>query len=98
MMQLKRRNFVGVVVLALVAGVALGAFSASRAELRRSPLVAEAPVSPIPVVPVQMPPQGGTFASVADAIKPAGININTVARGAGPPGPAPVEESFRAGV
>ncbi len=94
MMQLKRRNFVGVVVLALVAGVALGAFSASRAELRRSPLVAEAPVSPIPVVPVQMPPQGGTFASVADAIKPAVININTVSRGAGPQGRTPFEEYF----
>src|SRR5207245_5347755 len=56
--------------------------------------VAEAPVSPIPVVPVQMPPQGGTFASVADAIKPAVININTVSRGAGPQGRTPFEEYF----
>src|SRR5438105_11517832 len=84
MMQLKRRNFVAALALTLVAGVALGAFSASRAELRRPPLAAPAPVSPIPVVPVQMPSQGGTFASIADAIKPAVININTVSRGAGP--------------
>ena len=94
MMQLKRRNFVAALVLALVAGVALGAFSASRAELRRPPLAAQAPVSPIPVVPVQMPPQGGTFASVADAIKPAVININTVSRGAGSQGRTPFEEYF----
>src|SRR6059058_4702437 len=94
MMQLKRRNFVAALALALVAGVALGAFSASRAELRRPPLAAPAPVSPIPVVPVQMPPQGGTFASVADAIKPAVININTVSRGAGPQGRTPFEEYF----
>src|SRR5436853_1190587 len=94
MMQLKRRNFVAALALALVAGVALGAFSASRAELRRPPLAAPAPVSPIPVVPVQMPPQGGTFASIADAIKPAVININTVSRGAGPQGRTPFEEYF----
>src|SRR5437016_1054922 len=94
MMQLKRRNFVAALALALVAGVALGAFSASRAELRRPPLAAPAPVRPIPVVPVQMPPQGGTFASIADAIKPAVININTVSRGAGPQGRTPFEEYF----
>src|SRR5437667_1194965 len=94
MMQLKRRNFVGVVVLALVAGVALGAFSASRAELRRSPLVAQAPVSPPPLLPVQMPPQGGTFAAIADAIKPAVININTFSRGTGLQGRTPFEEFF----
>jgi serine protease Do len=94
MIQLKRRNFFGALVIALVAGVALGAFSASRAELRRPPLVAQAPVSPIPVLPVQMPPQGGTFASVADAIKPAVININTVSKGPGLQGRTPFEEFF----
>src|SRR5437660_10478381 len=94
MMQRKLRNFVGALARALGAGVALCAVSASRAELRRSPLAARAPVSPIPVVPVQMPPQGGTFASIADAIKPAVININTVSRGAGPQGRTPFEEYF----
>jgi serine protease Do len=94
MIQLKRRNFFGALVIALVAGVALGAFSASRAELRRPPLGAQAPVSPIPVLPVQMPPQGGTFASVADAIKPAVININTVSKGPGLQGRTPFEEFF----
>jgi serine protease Do len=94
MIQLKRRNFFGALVIALVAGAALGAFSASRAELRRPPLVAQAPVSPIPVLPVQMPPQGGTFASVADAIKPAVININTVSKGPGLQGRTPFEEFF----
>ena len=94
MMQLKRRNFFGALVLAVVAGVALGAFSASRAELRRASQLAQAPVSPIPVLPVQMPPQGGSFAAIADAIKPAVININTFSRGTGPQGRNPLEEFF----
>jgi serine protease Do len=95
MMRLKRRNFFGALVLALAAGVALGAFSATRAELRRPTQISEAPVSPIPVLPVQMPPQGGTFASIADAIRPAVININTVSRGGGgPQGRTPFEEFF----
>src|SRR4029453_11246426 len=83
----------GALVLALAAGVALGAFSATRAELRRSTLISQAPVSPIPGLPVQMPPQGGTFAAIADAIKPAVININTFSRGAGP-GRTPFEDYF----
>jgi len=95
-MQLKRRTFLGALAIALVAGVALGAFSATRAELRRPVLVAQsqAPVAPIPILPVQMPPQGGTFASVADAIKPAVINVNTVSRTTGPQGRTPFEEYF----
>src|SRR2546428_9784267 len=94
MVQLKRRTMFGVLVLVLVAGVALEAFTATRAELGRPPLVAQAPVSPLPILPVQMPPQGGTFASVAESIKPAVININTVSRGAGLQGRTPFEEFF----
>ena len=93
MVQLERRTFVVALVLAVVAGGALGAFTATRAELRRSPAVAQAPVAPLPIVPVQMPPQGGTFAAIADAIKPAVININTFARG-GLQGRTPFEEFF----
>src|SRR5262245_8102758 len=93
--QLKRRTFLGALAVALVAGVGLGAFSATRAELRRPVLMAQSqPVAPIPILPVQMPPQGGTFASVADAIKPAVININTVSRASGPQGRTPFEEYF----
>ena len=96
-MQLRRRTFFGALAITLAVGVALGAFSATRAELRRPlllPQSPQAPVGPIPVLPVQMPPQGGTFASVADAIKPAVININTVSRTAGPQGRTPFEEYF----
>jgi len=93
MVQLERRTFVVALVLAVVAGGALGAFTATRAELRRSPAVAQTPVAPLPIVPVQMPPQGGTFAAIADAIKPAVININTFARG-GLQGRTPFEEFF----
>ena len=92
MVQLERRTFVVALVLAVVAGGALGAFTATRAELRRSP-AAQTPVAPLPIVPVQMPPQGGTFAAIADAIKPAVININTFARG-GLQGRTPFEEFF----
>jgi serine protease Do len=91
MMQLKRRTFFAAVMLALAVGAALGVYSGTRAELSRPLLEAQAPVTPIPVIPVQMPPQGGTFASIADAIKPAVINI-TVSRAAG--GRTPIEEYF----
>src|SRR5207245_1880618 len=90
---LKRRAFLGALLLALVVGVALGPFTATRAELRR-PMLAQAPASPLPLLPVQMPPQGGTFAAVADAIKPAVININTFSRGTGLQGRTPFEEFF----
>src|SRR5580765_3705315 len=94
MMQLRRRTFFAAVVIALALGAALGVYSGTRAELRRPLLEAQAPVSPIPVLPVQMPPQGGTFASIADAIKPAVINI-TVSRSAGAlQGRTPFEEYF----
>ena len=56
-MQLKRRTFFGALAIALGVGAAFGAFSATRAELKRPPLLAQsAPVTPIPVLPVQMPP------------------------------------------
>src|SRR5262245_29930373 len=93
-MQLKRRTFLGAVAVAMAVGVALGAYSATRAELRRPLTLAQAPqgpVSPSPILPVQMPPQGGTFASVAEAIKPAVININTMSRREGR---TPFEEYF----
>src|SRR5499425_3944785 len=95
-MQLKRRTFLAALAIALVAGVGLGAFSATRAELGRPVFVAQSqtPVAPIPILPVQMPPQGGTFASVADAIRPAVINVNTVSRTSGPQGRTPFEEYF----
>src|SRR5436309_12445349 len=93
-MQLKRRTFLGALVLALVGGVGLGGLTASRAALRGPPMLAQAPVSPPPLLPVQMPPQGGTFAAIADAIKPAVININTFSRGAGLQGRTPFEEYF----
>ena len=94
MMQLRRRTFFTAVAIALAVGAALGVYSGTRAELRRPLLEAQAPVTPIPVLPVQMPPQGGTFAAIADAIKPAVINI-TVSRSAGGlQGRTPFEEYF----
>lgn len=89
-MQMKRRTFVGAVVLAVVMGAALGAIVTARADLRR-PAVGVATVE-APVLAVQMPLTTGTFAQVAEAIKPAVININTVSRGGG--GRTPFEEFF----
>src|SRR5881628_1936028 len=93
MVQLKRRTLIVVLVLVAVGGASLGAFTAIRAELRRAPVVAQAPGPPLPIMPVQMPPQSGTFAAIADAIKPAVINI-TVSRSAGVQGRTPFEEYF----
>ena len=88
MMHLKRTYFVAALALMLVAGVTLGAVAAGRTE--RPPQVT-APTAP--VLPVQMPLSTGSFAGVAEAIKPAVININTVSKG-GPGGRTPFEEFF----
>ena len=81
MMQLTRTTFVATLAVAVLAGVALGAFAGGRPE--SAPVVA-APEAPI--LPVQMPISGtNTFAKVADAIKPAVINVNTVSKGTGGP-------------
>jgi len=88
MMQLKRTYFVAALALMLVAGVTLGAMAGGRTE--RTP---QASAPTVPVLPVQMPLNTGSFAGVAEAIKPAVININTVSK-AGPGGRTPFEEFF----
>ena len=98
-MQLSRKAFVGAVVVALGIGAALGAFTTGRAAINeRAPLLlAQAPPAvQAPILPVQMPLTTGTFAKVAETIKPAVININTtVSRGGGGPGGrTPFEEFF----
>ena len=95
-MQLSRKTFVGAVVIALAVGVALGAAVTSRASADRTRLtLAQAlpAVQAPPILPVQMPLTTGTFAKVAEVIKPAVINVNTVSRG-GPAGRTPFEEFF----
>jgi serine protease Do len=93
MIQLRRSAFVTSLAIAALIGVALGAFSVGRAEQRRvRPLGA---VVEAPILPVQMPLTTGTFAKVAEAIKPAVVNINTTGRsGGGGPGRTPFEEFF----
>ena len=96
MMHLKRTTLVALMVVAAVLGAALGGITVSRAELRR-PRLAQAPPIQAPILPVQMPLTTNTFAKVAEAIKPAVINVNTVTRGAsggGPAGRTPFEEFF----
>ena len=94
MIQLRRSAFVTSLTIAALIGVALGAFGVSRAEQRRPRQLAASVEAPI--LPVQMPLTTGTFAKVAEAIKPAVININTVARSGlgGGPGRTPFEEFF----
>src|SRR5690349_9170372 len=92
MMQLKRTYFVAALALMLVAGVSLGAVARGRTD-RMAPAAAPS----APVLPVQMPLNTGTFAGVAEAIKPAVINVNTVSRGGigpGGGGRTPFEEFF----
>jgi serine protease Do len=89
MRQVKRRTFVAGLLAAFLVGVGLGAFTLSRAE---RPVIAAAQLE-APILPVQMPLPSGTFARVAETIKPAVININTVSRG-GIMGRTPFEEFF----
>src|ERR1051325_6665982 len=97
MMQVTRKTFVAVVVLALLVGGGLGAFATGRAaEILRGRAPA-APFVEAPILPVQMPLTTGTFAKVAEALKPAVVNINTVTKGTPgglPGGRTPFEEFF----
>src|SRR5438477_10257519 len=92
MVQLKRTYFVAALAVMLVAGVTLGAVAGGRTD-RPSPPAA-APTAP--VLPVQMPLNTGSFAGVAEIIKPAVININTGSKvgGLGSGGRTPFEEFF----
>ncbi len=91
MKQVTVKTLVAGLVGALLAGAVFGGYAVGRAELRATR--AAAPVIEAPVIPVQMPLQSsGTFARVAEVIKPAVININTVSRGGG--GRTPFEEFF----
>ena len=93
-MHLRRGTLVALIALSLALGWALGTFTTGRAETGRSGLLAQ--VSPVqaPILPVQMPlAQSGTFAKVAETIKPAVINITTLARGSAA-GRTPFEEFF----
>ena len=93
-MQLKNKTFGGALVVALVVGIAVGALAATRGPWRPAPLLAQVPPAlQAPILPVQMPLTTGTFAKVAEAIKPAVVNINTVSRGGGG-GRTPFEEFF----
>jgi serine protease Do len=92
MMQMRRRTFAGALVLTVMAGFSLGALAKGRADARAQ-LLAQAPAVQAPVLPVQMPLPSGSFAAVAEAIKPAVININTLSRG-GVQGRTPFEEYF----
>ncbi len=95
MMQLKRKTFVAIVVLAVLAGAGAGVVASSRGTLVRERTVA-APFVDAPILPVQMPLTTGSFSKVAEVIKPAVVNINTVFKigGGVGPGRTPFEEFF----
>ncbi|HUF92913.1 MAG TPA: Do family serine endopeptidase [Candidatus Limnocylindria bacterium] len=101
MMQLKRRSFAGALMIAVLLGTVIGVYATGGREPTRPVEFAAAPVVQAPILPVQMPLTTGTFANVADAIKPAVININTFSRSAvtgpgpgGGGGRTPFEEFF----
>src|SRR3989441_7888545 len=91
MMQLRHRTLLVMLVLAVVAGVALGTFAAGSADRMVRPVAA--PLVDAPILPVQMPLTTGSFSKVADLVKPAVVNINTLSKG-GLPGRTPFEEFF----
>ena len=87
MMHLERRTFVAIVILALVGGAGVGALATGRAAEGTRTRTLAAPLVDAPILPVQMPLQTGTFAKVAELIKPAVVNINTVFKGGAGSGP-----------
>jgi serine protease Do len=96
-MQVKLKTFGVALILALIVGIAAGAFATARGPWAQPPALPPTLPSMVqaPILPVQMPLTTGTFAKVAEAIKPAVININTVSRGgAGIGGRTPFEEFF----
>jgi serine protease Do len=90
-MHLKVRTFGGALAVALVVGMVVGGVAAGAwgpaPRAQTAPSMVQAPI-----LPVQMPLTTGTFSKVAEAIKPAVININTVSRGGG--GRSQIEEFF----
>jgi serine protease Do len=95
MMQVRPRTFIGSLVVAVAIGVALGGIATTRAQGGRGGPAASAVDAPI--IPVQMPLTTGTFATVAEAIKPAVINITVnanLARRGGMGRRTPFEEFF----
>jgi serine protease Do len=92
MMQLSKRLFFAAIMGALLVGGTLGVYATGRLESRGAGSVA-APLVQAPLLPVQMPLTTGTFAKVAEAIKPAVVNITTTGR-AGGPMRTPFEEFF----
>ena len=81
MIQLSRKTFAIVLIAALAAGVGLGGWGAGALEKSR-PRLLLSPAVQAPIIPAALPVPSGSFAKVAEAVKPAVININTVTRGA----------------
>jgi len=91
MMQLRRKTLLAVLGLALLAGISLGVWIKGRGDARAQ-VLGPGPGVQAPVLPAQMPLPSGSFAAVADAIRPAVININTLSRGF--QGRTPFEDFF----
>ncbi len=91
MKQVRGRTFVVGLAVAFVIGSGLGLFTGGRPEWGRPSQAA--PLVEAPILPVQLPLNTGTFAKVAEVVKPAVLNINTVSRG-GLAGRTPFEEYF----
>src|SRR5262245_20519014 len=93
MIQVRRRTFFLALAVAVLAGMALGGYAGGRAEVPRPMVAAPSAVVQAPIIPVQMPLNTGTFAKVAETIKPAVVNITTLSKG-GVQGRTPFEEFF----
>jgi serine protease Do len=98
MILVKRGTLVVMLVMATALGVGLGSWGASAVDLGKAAAPAPRQQVPMqaavqaPVVPAALPVASGSFAQVAEAVRPSVVNINTVMRSGG--GRTPVEEFF----
>src|SRR5215510_830996 len=92
MKQVKATTFIAGLLVAALIGAGLGVVTTSRAaQDGMRPVVSQVEA---PILLTQAP-QAGSFAKVAELVKPAVLNINTLSKGGGgPQGRTPFEEFF----
>jgi serine protease Do len=91
MRQVRLTTFIAGLLVAALIGAGFGVVTTSRAAQDATRPVMSQVDAPILLTQA---PQAGSFAKVAELVKPAVVNINTVSKAGGPQGRTPFEEYF----